>query len=1069
MSNCLAIVGETIEGTILNATDGEPIIGASVVIEGTSVGTITNFDGSFSLETEVGTKLMVSYVGMHTQSVPASKGMVVRLGEDTKALDEVLVVAFGTATKKSYTGSASVVKTEDITKRQASNITNALAGQVAGIQGFSTSGQPGTTSSIQIRGIGSMSASSSPLYVVDGIPANGEAISTLSSNDIESVTVLKDAASNALYGARGSNGVILVTTRRGNTKDAQVTVDAKWGTNQRGIRNYNVMTDPAMYYETQYRALYNGALYDSQLANGDVAAAHSYANKLLLGDKTNGGLGYSVYTIPDGERLVGTNFKLNPQATLGKVVSNNGIDFLLTPDDWYDELFKGNNLRQEYNVSVSGSTDKINYFVSASYLDDTGIIENSGFRRVTARTNVNYQAKKWLNIGTSMNYTHANMKYPGESEYGTGTGSTGNIFYVSTYMAPIYPFYVRNADGSIYKDKNGYTVYDFGDGKVNGMTRSFVNQSNPAQSFELDKELYKKDNFNGKWFVEIEPYKGLKATANVGMMYQGMRWNNTANPWYGQFASFGGLVNVSMERTVTIDQQYLLTYNNRFADMHQVDILVGYENYSWANSDLSGSRQKIFVPDVAELNNAISAQTNGSSSDYYRTQSILAQVKYAYGDKYFVSASYSRMASSRFLPGHQWGNFWSVGLAWDMKGEKWLNDIEPISLLKLKASYGAQGNDALGAHPASDHYTITDNNGSFATALTYKGNPDLTWETSYNFNGGVDFGFFNDRLTGTIEGWRRRTVDMLYFKPVPQSLGYESVPENIAEMSNAGIDLELRGIVYQNKNITWDIYFNLSHFKNKILKLAPELNGELINGGYLWKEGYSMYNRRIKRYAGVDEETGKPLWYTNTFKVDKDGNKVKNASGNYIVEKECTGTTSDYSSADYCVIGDILPKVNGGFGTNLYLYGVDISLAFNYQAGGKIYDSTYANLMHPGNSDNSGRNWHADILKAWTPENPHTNVPRLDSQGKEFNSNSDRFLVSSNYVTLQNITVGYSFPKKWMEKIKLQKIRLYAVADNVALWAYRQGLDPRQGYSASNTAETYSPLRSISAGINIVF
>ena len=1037
---------QTISGTVLNAADDQPVIGASVQIKGTSKGTITDIDGAFSIEAEPNAVLVVSFIGMGTQEVVAKDGVVINLSEDTKLLDEVMVVAFGTSTKKSFTGAASVVKADEITKRQTSNVTDALAGQVAGVQGLSTSGQPGTTSSIRIRGIGSMASSNAPLYVIDGIPANDDAVSTLNNSDIESVTVLKDAASNALYGARGANGVILITTKRGNTRDAQIKVDAKWGVNQRGIPSYSVMTDPAMYYETFYAALYN------------QYGSHDKANATLL-DAKNGGLGYQVYAIPEGERLIGTNGKLNPNAKMGNVVNNKGVAYTLQSDNWYDELFKSNNLRQEYNLSISGSTDKLTYFVSGSFLDDTGIIENSGYRRFTSRVNVDYQAKKWLKIGTNMGYSHADMMYPEEDEY--GNYSSGNLFYVSNNIAPIYPLYIRDGEGNIMKDANGYTMYDYGDATVNGQTRAFMNQSNPASAIELNKSVYKKDIFTGKWFVQIEPYKGLKLHANLGVQYNGVRFQQTANPFYGQFASSGGYAYVSSSRRMTIDQQYLITFARKFGD-HNVDVLAGYENYRYIISSLSGTQQKLFNPDIAEVSNAILSPSTGSSTDSYFTQGILLQAKYDYASRYYVSASYRRDASSRFAPGKQWGNFWSVGAAWDIKSEPFMDAADKVDLLKIKASYGSQGNDNLltqdgytNYHPWADQYVVSENNGEFATTLTYKGNQDITWETSYNFNAGIDFGFFGERLNGTIEGWRRRTENMLYYQPVSPSLGYSYLPVNIGSVSNAGMDVELRGEIIKTRNVTWAAYFNLTFFQNRIIKLSPELNGQWIEGSRIYKEGEGIYNLYLRDFAGVDQETGESLWYIDT----------ENENGEII---ERSGVTANYSSASRYATGDILPKIYGGFGTELKFYGVDLSIAFNYQAGGRILDTGYQSLMHAGTSSDAGHNWHLDILKAWTPENPSSTIPRINASDTYANGTSTRFLTSSDYVNLQNITLGYTFPAKLTKKAHIEKIRLYAVADNIWLWSARKGLDPRQGYTSSNSF-FYSPMRTISGGVSITF
>jgi TonB-linked SusC/RagA family outer membrane protein len=1040
-------------GTVVDET-GEPVIGASVVVKANaSIGTVTDLDGKFTLSVPGSAQtLIVKYLGKQDQEVEASADVSVTLLPLESALDEVIVVAYGTTTRKSFTGSAAVIRNDKIEKNQSANVTNNIAGKVAGVQGLSANGQPGEGSSIRIRGISSMNASNAPLYVVDGVPYDTD-ISAINNLDIESVTVLKDAASAALYGARGANGVVIITTKRGKSGKAQVKVDTKWGTNSRAIPTYAVMTDPGMYYESFYRALYNSRIN----ANGPDAS-HAYANRILL-DASNGGVGYKVYDVPAGQRFIGTNFKLNPNATPG--YSDGTYTYLA--DNWYDEIFKKDNLRQEYNVSVSGSSDKINYFASGNYLGDTGIIENSDFQRFSSRLNVDYQAKDWLKITSNLNYTRADIRYPDEQ---VSDRSSGNIFYLSNMLAPIYPLYVRDANGNIMNDANGYRMYDYGDGMIVNAKRPFMSQSNPASALMLNTELFSIDYFVGKWSAIAELYKGLKATATVGLTSSNERYNKTMNPYYGQFAPAGGYVSVSANRFTGINQQYLLTYANKFG-LHNVDVLAGVESYKSKNSGLSGFKMKIYQDRVAELNNAIVDPSTSSSSVSYATFGILSQFKYDYASRYFGSLSYRRDASSCFEPENRWGNFWSAGLAWDLSSEYFLEDLEQVNLLKLKVSYGAQGNDKLyypesyassrvvNYYPYQDQYEVSENNGEFATARSYKGNKDITWETSYNFNAGVDFSLFDDRLGGTVEGFSRETVDMLYYRPMAPSLGYTELPVNIGSIRNSGFEADIHGDLVKTESFKWNLYANATWFKNEIIQLAPELKGQWISGSYIYKEGESMYNFYLREYAGVDETTGDALWY-----VDK-----KDAQGT-IVGKE---TTTNWSTATQYEQGDILPKIYGGFGTAIDAYGFDLSVDFAYQWGGRVYDNTYSVLMHSGYGSDAGRNWHTDILGAWTPENPKTDVPRLNSQDQYANATSTRFLVSSDFLSLQNVTLGYSLPGKWLKKLKIEKFRLFGVADNVALFSARQGLDPRQSYTATYSGSLYTPVRSISGGINITF
>jgi TonB-linked SusC/RagA family outer membrane protein len=809
------------------------------------------------------------------------------------------------------------------------------------------------------------------------------------------------------------------------------------------------MTDPGMYYETFYRALYN-----SRVNTSGSDAAHTYANQVLL-NASNGGVGYQVYTVPAGERLIGTNFKLNPNATPGYSDGN----FTYLADNWYDELFKADNLRQEYNVSVSGSTGKMTYFASGNYLDDTGIIEKSDLTRYTSRMNVDYQAKDWLKIITNLSYVRADINYPNDQ---VSDRSSGNLFYLSNMLAPIYPLYIRDKDGNIMTDSNGYTMYDYGDGDIVNAKRPFMSQSNPASALMLNTERYSIDYFVGKWSAVAELYKGLKLTATIGLTSSNERYNMTMNPYYGQFADGGGYVSVDANRFFSVNQQYLLTYNEKFGE-HNIDILAGVESYKSKTSGLSGFKTKIYQDRIPELNNAILDPSTSSSSRSYATLGVLTQFKYDYDSKYFAALSYRRDASSCFDPDNRWGNFWSASAAWDLSSESFLDDLDQINLLKVKVSYGAQGNDKLyysgtstiNYYPYQDQYEISENNGEFATSRSYKGNKDITWETSYNFNAGVDFSLFDDRFGGTIEGFSRKTVDMLYYRPMAASLGYTELPVNIGSVRNAGVEIDLHGDLIKTESLKLNLYANATVFKNKILKLAPELNGQWISGSYIYREGESMYNFYFREYAGVDANNGNALWYVDT--KDNDGN---------ITGRE---VTSNWSTATQYEQGDILPKVYGGFGVTLDAYGIDLSVDFAYQLGGRVFDNTYAVLMHSGYSSDAGRNWHADILNAWTPENTQTDVPRLNSQDQYANATSTRFIVSSDYLSVQNITLGYSLPNKWFRKYKINKFRIFVVADNVGILTARQGLDPRQSYSVAYSGSLYTPIRSVSGGINIAF
>ena len=640
----------TVTGTVVAEKDGQPIAGAYVLVNGTTIGTITDAEGKFGIKSVPADakEIIVTFLGMTTASAPVSANPLhIVMQEDSHFLEETIVVAYGTATKSSFTGSAAMVKAETIENRVTTNVTNALSGTTPGVQVIGSSGDPASGgASIRIRGFGSMSASNAPLYIVDGMPYDGS-ISDINPSDVESMSVLKDAAASAIYGARGANGVVLITTKRAQSSDAVVKFDAKWGSNSRLIPQYDVINDPALYYETHYKMLYNSQVY----AGKTPAEAYAFADANLF-DEKNGGLGYKVYSVPEGQKFIGTNFKLNPNATLG--YSDGTYTYI--PDNWYDETFH-NSFRQEYNLSVSGRKDKFSYYASAGYLDDGGIVSNSDYHRFTARVNADYQAKKWFKVTTNVSYSHSDSK---AASYDSGYGSSGNVFYITNNIAPIYPLYVRDAEGNIMYE-NGYKVYD---ANQTNFKRPNI-MGNAVRDNEINSKKSYADVLNGKVGVVISPIEGLDITANAGLMNDNTRYNYL----YSAFASgssVDGQASVGHQRMFALNTQYLVSYKTDFkGSKHNFDVLAGYELYSLKIQSLSGSNDHLFDPIVGELGNADgTSQKNVTSytADYI-TQGFLARAQYDYDGKYFISASYRRDASSRFAKGHRWGNFGSVGAA----------------------------------------------------------------------------------------------------------------------------------------------------------------------------------------------------------------------------------------------------------------------------------------------------------------------------------------------------------------------------------------------------------------------
>lgn len=1045
-----------ISGIVSDSATGEAVAGASVVVKGQLKSyTITGADGSYKITAPANGTLEIACLGYQSEDVAVNGRAVINvaLATDSQMIDETIVVAFGQTTKEAFTGSATVVKSDDIAKVQTSDVTRAIEGKVAGVQLTTQSGSLGSSPSLRIRGTSSISAGNSPLYIVDGVPYSGD-MNNINSADIESMTVLKDAASNALYGSRGANGVIMITTKKAKAGNAIVNVDAKVGVNTKGLKTYDYITDPRQYYEAYYAAQYNYFAAADGL-NLSPADAHYRAASTIDGPLANGGLGYKIFTAPEGQLLIGTDGKFNPAATLGYTVNYGGKDFLITPDDWMAEAYS-KSIRQEYNASVQGGNDRGTFFASIGYLKNNGIIKGESMDRFTARLRADYQVKSWLKIGANSAFTHYTWNNGNGEE---GSGSTGNIFAFANTIAPVYPLYLRNADGSHMYDDHGLIRYDYGNGANGGFFRAVQANANGLQSVTLDKNESQGNAVNLNGFAEIRFLKDFTFTFNAGMNLDETRSKYLSNSWYGQFVTDGGTLEVAHGRSWNFNLQQLLNYSHAFGQ-HNVNLLLGHEYYKSTSANVYGYKKKLFSMDNLELNGAvIDGASCGSSSSEYNNEGYFFRAQYDYATRYFLSASYRRDASSRFHPDHRWGNFWSVGAGWLVNKESFFN-VPWVDMLKVKASIGSQGNDNIGNYLYIDTYSISNSNDEIAVVFSNKGNEKITWETNTNFNAGVDFDLFRGRLSGSIEGFYRLTSDMLFWFTVPASLGYSGYYDNIGDMRNAGIELSLNGTLVQTKNVQWDIYANATHYTNKIVRLPEERKTVTMEGysGYasgnkFVGEGLPLYTFKMPKYAGVDPETGLSSWYKT----------VKDADGNETREK-----TTKYSEATEYLCSDPTPKLYGGFGTTLDAFGFDFSVSFSYSIGGLTYDSGYATLMNvPGGTP--GYNIHKDALKAWTKENPNNDIPRFQSMDKNVNSASDRFLTDASYLNLQNMQLGYTFPRKWMEKIKVSKLRLYVTADNIYYWSKRKGLDPRMSFTGATSDEYCSPVRTVSGGISLTF
>ncbi|MDL2322990.1 TonB-dependent receptor [Bacteroidales bacterium OttesenSCG-928-A17] len=1037
-----------VNGTVVDET-GEPVIGASVVVKGnTSIGTVTDFDGNFTLDVSASAKtLIVKYLGMQDQEVAVAPNMKITLTINESVLDELLVVAYGTAKKSQFTGSASTLNAEKLEKRVSTNIVNSLAGQLPGVQIRSGDGSPNAQATMRIRGFTSLYAGNDPLIILDGAPYTGN-LSSINQQDIETFTVLKDAAANSLYGSRAANGVVLITTKKGKSGGATISVDAKVGVKNHSTVEYDVIRDPGQYYEAYYGGLYN--YYYNRLGQSE-ALASANANSMLL-DR----LQYNVFTVPDGESLI-VNGKMNPNATLGRMVTMaDGTQYYLQPDDWRDDAYR-QALRQDYNVSISGGDEKSSFYASIGYLDEEGIVKESDFQRFTGRLKADYQAKKWLKVGANVSYYTYKMNEPGS--YDSGAINSGNVFSFTSRLAPIYPLYIRDGNKNIMYDKYGVKRYDYGDGNNAGLFRPTLGNANPLSSILFDESSLNGSTFNATGFVDINFTEKLKLQINATSYVSEYRSTSYTNKIYGQYASSGGIVGVGHYRTNNYNYQQLLTYADQI-DKHSYDVLLGHEYSDNKGYALSGSRNTVFSDLVHELNHAIKVSSASSSASRYNIESFFGRAQYNYDSKYFGSVSFRRDGSSRFHPNNCWGNFWSAGAGWLLDKETFMEDITWVDLLKLKASYGENGNDRISDYLYTRQYLIVESNGEVGTPFQSMGYPTISWEKNASFNVGFEFNLLDNRLNGSLEYFSRTSHDLLFQRPAPESAGYSSSYGNIGDLRNTGFELDLVGVIVDSPDFQWAINLNTTSVKNEMITLPPERVKTPEKGfasGDKWiSVGGSIYDYYLFKFAGLNEY-GESLYYKD----------VKDADGKVIGRDV---TTKPSEATQYSGIGSAIPDFYGGFGTTLTYKGFDLSVAFDYQIGGKVYDGTYAALMSSPASGNKGAAIHKDVLKAWTPTNTGSGIPRYqDSESNDQNAASDRFLVNASYLNFQNINLGYTFPSKWTNKLEIKSLRLYGVVENVGYWSKRKGLDPRQSYSGSTRDTNYGVSRNITGGIQITF
>ena len=1041
----------TVSGTVLDS-EGLPVIGAGVFVKGTTNGTVTDIDGNYTLGgVPADAVLTASNLGYATAEQAVAGRAVVNftLADEAVVLDDVIVVAYGTAKKESFTGSASVVKGDELSKRPVGNLTKSFEGTVAGVQVTSGGGQPGEGASIMVRGVGSVNASSTPLYVVDGVPYDGS-ISSINPADIETMTVLKDASAGALYGARGANGVVVITTKKGGKDKVNVNYKGNFGVASRALPRYNLV-NMSEYVELTWESLYNSVRYAESGAMDSEGAA-AYASAHLA--ETIGGLKnpeyYNPYKNYTWEKLV--------DPSTGKVKSDAVAAW---DENWMDEISNNKAFRTEHVLSVSGGTEKTSYLYSMGYYKENGTLQNTDFDRYTARLSGDVQATDWFKVGMSANLAHS------VSDFQDASGSsTSNVWYTAQFMAPVYPVYLKDMDGNNVLDANGNRQYEYGSVDDNGYANRVTAQGfNSKAELYNNKAYYKRNSVSARSFAKFGTTRkdallyGLNFTVNLGVDFTDYGRTGVNDKYHGNAKNQGGTVEKTNTRTLSYTLNELLTYNRKFGD-HSIDLLAGHEYYRYNYNYTSASKSGI-VDGIDELGSAVTTVSNTSYSNNYAIESVLARANYGYADKYYLDASWRIDGSSRFYKQNRWGNFWSVGASWRVTNEdfmagatSWLNN------LTAKVSYGVQGNDNLGSYYVWQglfSYGWPNGTRPGAVASTIE-NKLVTWEKNGNLNAGIEASLWGGRLSATIEYYNRYTRDMLLSNPLAISSGFSGYDDNVGAMVNNGLEATFRGVIFERENFHWDATTMFSLNRNKVKALTA--SQDVINYGNMVIEvGKPIYTFYMSKSAGVSPTTGKQLyWAYYRYGVDESGAVTTEKCDEYVTDNVGLASLSKY------YYGSRQALWSGSIGSNFVIFkNFDFSFLTTYSVGGKILDSLYEGAM---NVMYAGNNWHKNKLRRWQKPGDITDVPKVEIGGSY--ATTGESLIDASYFAIKNITLGYTIPSRLTEKARIKSFRVYFTADNLALFSHLDGMDPQYNF-AGTVSYTYTPSKVFAFGLDINF
>lgn len=1043
----------TISGTV--SDESGPLPGVTILKKGTTQGTETDFDGNYSIKAKTGDVLVFSFVGMKTaeRTVGASNSVSVVLETDN-LLEEVVVVGYGTTTKQAYTGTAKVVKTEQLEAKSVSNVTQALAGEVAGVTVLNTSGQPGAAATVRIRGFGSVNGNRSPLYVVDGAPFFGS-INSINPSDIESTTILKDATATAIYGSRGANGVILINTKSGKNGRNAIEVDVKTGVNFSHLPRYSKIESPEEYAELAWHSLYN---------NGDADGVDpvAFANANLFS-----GAGINPkYNLWNGAAAD----IINP--TTGKF--NDGVTRKYDPENWEDYGFQ-TSIRTEANVKFTGGDDKTKYFSSFGYLDDKGYIINSSYKRYSARLNLEHKPKEWLTAAANIGYSYGTQKTNGQSE------DSGSVFWFADNIPSIYPLFLRDDNGNTIADTKfpGNNIYDYGIG------RGFGALTNSIADATYDLNRSNRHSLNGNFSFTVDLTDNLSFQTRYGAQFYNLIDDVINNPFYGSAEGQGGSLFKANRNLITQNFLQMLTYENSFGD-HNLKVLVAHES-----NDYKRKRNTLSATRVVNLNNGLDDPGNyvnssgkpGGYTEAEKLESYFGQVNYNYLDKYFLSGSVRRDGSSRFA-NNKWGTFGSVGAGWIVSKEDFMQGSNTFNNLKLKASYGIIGDQAgVGFFQGQGGYSINvDANGEISLPLLAVDNPAITWESAKMFQVGAEFTLFNNVIDGTVDYYVKNTDDLIFQRRIPPSSGDALITVNDGLLRNTGIEFDLTAHIINKEDYTLDLTVNGEALDNEMIKMPidPSTGEQKVIdqvGSFGRAVGYSIFDYYMREWAGVDPADGAAMWYVNYHDANANGIMDEGEAIGNLTEYQTANpdnaisetVTKTYQNSTQRYVGkSAIPKLRGAFRLSARVHNFDVSSQFGYSLGGYAYDNGYAGLMR--NEQAGGNNWHTDIRDSWKQPGDITNVPRLFSNREtNVSSASTRFLTSTDYLTLNNVRVGYSLPSRLIENSGVSNVNIWLSGDNLFILSARDGFNPSTSETGSSSTYRYTPLTTLALGVRVKF